>query len=193
MKNPFLIGPRLYLRALEREDAPRLAGYINDPAVRRTLLAHRPMSLGQEQAWLEGLGKDDHHVVMGIARQGDDELIGATGLHRIDFKARNAELGLSLGDRSAWGQGFGTEATRMMLDYGFGTLNLHRVWLLVYASNAPAIRVYEKAGFRKEGVLREHYFMEGHYEDGVLMGILSSEWKPLTLPSARADRESAKG
>lgn len=192
MKNPFLIGPRLYLRALEREDAPRLAGYINDPAVRRTLLAHRPMSVGQEQAWLEMLGKDDHHVVMGIARQSDDELIGATGLHRIDFKARNTEMGLSLGDRSAWGQGFGTEATRMMLDYGFGTLNLHRIWLLVYASNAPAIRVYEKAGFRKEGVLREHYFMEGHYEDGVLMGILRSEWKPLTLPSAPADRESAK-
>jgi ribosomal-protein-alanine N-acetyltransferase len=193
LKNPFLIGPRLYLRPLEREDAPRLAGYINDPAVRRTLLAHRPMSVGQEQAWLEMLGKDDHHVVMGIARQSDDELIGATGLHRIDSRTRNAEMGLSLGDRSAWGQGFGTEATRMMLDYGFGTLNLHRIWLLVYASNAPAIRVYEKAGFRKEGVLREHYFMEGQYEDGVLMGILRSEWKPLTLPAAHADRESAKG
>jgi RimJ/RimL family protein N-acetyltransferase len=185
MKNPFLIGPRLYLRALEREDAPRLAAYINDPAVRRTLLAHRPMSVGQEQAWLEMLGKDEHHVVMGIARQSDDELIGATGLHRIDSRTRNTELGLSLGDRSTWGQGFGTEATRMMLDYGFGTLNLHRIWLLVYASNASAIRVYEKAGFRKEGLLREHYFMEGQYEDGVLMAILRSEWKPLTLPAAR--------
>src|SRR5690349_11415570 len=136
MKNPFLIGPRLYFRALEREDAPRLASYINAPALRRPLLAYPPMSMPAEQSWPDGLGKDEHNVVIGIARQSDDELIGATGLHRMDFRARNAELGLSLGDRSAWGQGFGTEATRMMLDYGFGTLNLNRIWLLVYASNA---------------------------------------------------------
>jgi RimJ/RimL family protein N-acetyltransferase len=193
MKNPFLIGPRLYFRPLEREDAPRLTAYINDPAVRRTLLMYRPMSVGQEQAWLDGLGKDEHHVVVGIARQSDDALIGATGLHRIDSRGRHAELGLSLGDRSAWGQGFGTEATRMMLDYAFGTLNLNRVWLQVYASNAPAIRVYEKTGFRKEGVQREQHFLEGRYEDGVLMGILRSEWTPLTLPAARADREPTKG
>jgi RimJ/RimL family protein N-acetyltransferase len=193
MKNPFLIGPRLYFRPLEREDAPRLAAYINDPAVRRTLLIYRPMSVEREHAWLEELRKDEHQVVVGIARQSDDELIGTTGLHRIDLRARTTEFGLSLGDRSAWGQGFGTEATRMMLDYAFGTLNLNRVWLQVYASNTPAIRVYEKTGFRKEGVQREQHFTEGRYEDGVLMGILRSEWTPLTLSAARADRGPTKG
>lgn len=182
MKTPFLIGPRLYFRPLEREDSPRVAAYMNDPAVRRTLLAHRPMTRAQEDAWLEGLGKDENHVVLGIARQSDDVLIGATGLHHLNFRGRHAELGLVLGERSAWGQGFGTEATRMMLDYGFGTLNLNRVWLQVYASHTPAIRVYEKAGFRKEGVQREHHFLDGRHEDGVLMGILRSEWAPLTLP-----------
>lgn len=184
MKTPFLIGPRLYFRPLEREDAPQLAAFINDPAVRRTLLMHRPMSVGQEVAWLEGLGKDEHHIVLGIARQSDDVLIGTAGLHRLDYRSRLAEFGLALGVRSAWGQGFGSEATRMTLDYAFGTLNLNRVWLQVYASHAPAIRVYEKAGFRKEGVQRAQHFLDGHYEDGVLMGILRSEWMPLMGPSA---------
>jgi len=192
MKTPFLIGPRLYFRPLEREDAPRLATFINDPPVRRTLLMHRPMSVGQELAWLEGLGKDEHHIVLGIARQSDDELIGTAGLHRLDYRSRLAEFGLALGLRTAWGQGFGTEATRMTLDYAFGTLNLNRVWLQVYASNAAAIRVYEKVGFRQEGVQRAQHFLEGRYEDGVLMGILRSEWTPLTGPSA-ADREPGKG
>ncbi len=189
MQTPFLIGPRLYFRALERSDARQVVTYLSDPSVRRTLLFHRPMSVGQEEAFLEALGKDEHQVVLGIARHGQDGLIGSTGLHKLDFRSRHAELGLLIGDRSAWGQGFGTEATRMMLDYGFGTLNLNRIWLQVYSSHAAAIRVYEKAGFRKEGVQRQQHFTDGRYEDGVLMGILRSEWTPLSAPSATREPE----
>lgn len=182
MQTPFLIGPRLYFRPLERGDARKLVTFLNDPGVRRTLLFHRPMSTGQEEGFLEAMGKDEHQVVLGIARHGQDELIGSVGLHKLDFRGRHAEFGLLIGDRSLWGQGFGTEATRMMLDYGFGTLNLNRIWLQVFASHVAGQRVYEKAGFRKEGLQREQHFAEGRYEDGVLMGILRSEWTPLTLP-----------
>jgi RimJ/RimL family protein N-acetyltransferase len=185
MKTPFLVGPRLYFRPLEREDAPRLAAYLNDPGVRRALLWHRPLSVAQEQSFLEALGKDEHQVVLGIARHEDSELIGTTGLHGLDFRSRRAEFGLVIGERSFWGQGYGTEATRMMLDYGFGTLNLNRVWLQVFGHHTAAVRVYEKAGFRREGVQREHHFAEGRYVDTVMMGILRSEWTPLTLPAIR--------
>jgi ribosomal-protein-alanine N-acetyltransferase len=191
MKTPFLIGPRLYFRPLEREDAPRLAAFANDPAVRQRLLLHRPMSVGQEQAFVEELARDEHKVVLGIARHSSDELMGVTGLHGLDFRSRRAEFGLFIGECSAWGQGFGTEATRMMLDYGFGTLNLHRIWLQVFASHAAGLRVYEKAGFRQEGVQREQHFAEGRYEDGVLMGILRSEWTPLSKPAV--ERKPEKG
>jgi len=157
-----------------------VAAYLNDPEVRRTLLIHRPLSVGLEQSFLEALGKDEHQVVLGIARHESPELIGSVGLHGLDFRGRRAELGLVIGERSLWGQGYGTEATRMMLDYGFGTLNLNRVWLQVFGHHPAAARVYEKAGFRREGVQREQHFTEGHYVDGVLMGILRSEWTPLT-------------
>jgi ribosomal-protein-alanine N-acetyltransferase len=190
MKNPFLIGPRLYFRPLEREDASRVAGFLNDPSVRNNLLAHRPLSVQHELERLEQLGKDEQQVVLGISRHGETELIGSTGLHHLSFRSRTAELGLLIGEHAFWGQGYGTEATRMMLDYGFGTLNLNKVWLQVYAHNRSGIRVYEKAGFKQEGIQREQHFTEGRYVDTVLMGILRSEWKPLSSPPA--ERAPAK-
>jgi RimJ/RimL family protein N-acetyltransferase len=181
MRNPFFVGPRLYFRPLEREDAPVLARYVNDPAVRRTLSMYRPHSVAQEQSFVESLSKSEHQVVMGISRhESPDELIGVTGLHGLDFRGRRAEFGIFIGLSELWGKGYGTEAARMMLDYGFGTLNLNRVWLQVYGHHTAAVRAYEKAGFKREGVQREQHFTDGRYVDGVLMGILRSEWTPLT-------------
>lgn len=190
MTNAFLIGPTVYLRPLEREDAPRLTGYLNDPAVRRTLATYRPIGVAQEQAFLEALASNDKDVVLGVVLRNGDVLLGVTGLHRMEFRGRHAEFGLFIGDASYWGKGLGTEATRLMLDYGFGTLNLHRVWLQVFGHHTAAQRVYEKAGFRREGVQREHHFVEGRYTDGILMGVLRAEWTPL-LPELREARAAA--
>ncbi len=165
MNNAFLIGPTVYLRPLEREDAPRIASYLNSPAVRRTLALYRPL---------------------GVVLRDGDRLVGSVGLHRLEFRNRQAEFGLVIGDPSQWGKGLGTEATRLMLDYGFGTLNLHKVWLQVFGHHASAQRVYEKAGFRREGLQREQYFVEGRYVDGILMGILRPEWMPLLPELAEA-------
>jgi ribosomal-protein-alanine N-acetyltransferase len=182
LKNPFAIGPRLYFRPIEREDAPQLAVFVNDPVVRRTLLLHRPLNVAQEYGFVESLERDEHQVVFGIARHESPELIGVTNLFDLDFRSRRAEFGLFIGERALWGQGYGTEATRMMLDYGFGTLNLSRVWLQVFAHHAAGLRTYEKAGFRREGVLREQHYTEGRPVDAVVMGILRPEWTPLSPP-----------
>nr|WP_255663033.1 GNAT family protein [Myxococcus sp. RHSTA-1-4] len=172
------------MRPLEREDAPRLAGYLNNPAVRRTLATYRPITVAQEQARLEALTSSDQDVALGVVLRDGDILLGVTGLHRLDFRSHQAEFGLFIGDSTHWGKGLGTETTRLMLDYGFGTLNLNKVWLQVYGHHTSAQRVYEKAGFRREGVQREQYFVEGRYVDGILMGILRAEWTPL-LPELR--------
>lgn len=196
MNNAFLIGPRVYLRPLEREDAPRIAGYLNSPPVRRTLALYRPLTVAQEGARLEAIAGSDKDVLLGVALRDGDTLVGVTGLHRLEFRNRNAEFGLFIGEPSLWGKGLGTEATRLMLDYGFGTLNLNRVWLQVYGHHAAAQRTYEKAGFRREGVQREQHYVEGHYVDGILMGLLRPEWTPLlpelaeALKAAPASREN---
>jgi diamine N-acetyltransferase len=175
--NPFRIGTQIYLRPLERADAPRLVPWFNDPEVTRYLAVHRPLNLQQEEEFLARLGQSEHDVVLGIAVGQDDALIGVTGLHRIDYTHRHADFGISIGTRSEWGKGYGTEATTLMLQYAFEGLNLHRVRLLVYEDNACGRHVYEKIGFRREGVLRQERYAAGRYWDTITMAMLREEWE----------------
>jgi diamine N-acetyltransferase len=161
MKNAFLIGERIYLRPLEKSDAATLEAYINDPEVTRTLCVHRPMNLERELEFIERVAKAETDVVL--------------GLHRLDFKDRKAELGISIGAKEEWDKGYGTEAVRLMVRYSFLTLNLNRVYLRAIEHNARAIRVYEGVGFRKEGLLRQDCFRDGRYWDMVVMGILKEK------------------
>ena len=172
MKNAFLIGERIYLRPLEKSDAPVLQPYINDPEVTRTLTIHRPVNLELELEFIERAAKGEKDIILGIAIKVDDKLIGATGLHGLDFKDRKAELGISIGAKEEWNKGYGTEALRLMVRYGFLTLNLNRVFLRVFEHNARAMHVYQSIGFRKEGLLRQDFYREGRYWDTVLMAIL---------------------
>jgi [ribosomal protein S5]-alanine N-acetyltransferase len=178
MQTPFFLGPRLYFRPLEREDAPRLAAFVNHPDVRRNLLTHRPMNTAQEVAFVDTLTASPRDVVFAIVLRDGDRMIGTSGLHDLDFRSRRATFGMLIGEPSEWNKGYGSETTRMVLDYGFGTLNLNRVQLEVLEHNVAGIRAYEKAGFRREGVLRQHHYVDGAYVDTVVMGILRSEWKP---------------
>lgn len=177
MKIHFLSGSCVYLRPLEPSDARALLPWVNNPDVTRTLLIHRPTNFEAEEKFIERLAGDETIVGLGIVEKAADRLVGATSLHQIDTRSRHAQFGILIGDPADWNKGFGTEATRLVVGYGFATLNLHRIWLHVTADNAAGIRVYEKVGFRREGVLREALFTEGRYVDLVPMGILRGELK----------------
>jgi ribosomal-protein-alanine N-acetyltransferase len=179
VKNPFLIGTKVYLRPLEREDAPILVPWFNDPEVTRTLRRYLPLALREEQDFIEKLGQNEHNLAVGIALRDSDRLIGGTGFHDMDFRNRHASFGILIGEKTEWGKGYGTEATSLMVGYAFETLNLNRVWLHVYEHNPKAVRVYEKVGFRREGVLRQDCYREGRYWDTIVMAILREEWDAL--------------
>lgn len=104
------------------------------------------------------------------------QYVGFTFLRRMDLLNRSAEFGIFLGGQDIRGQGLGTETTRLMLDYAFHELNLHRVWLMVFAFNKRAIRCYTQCGFREEGLLRESVFSGGRYHDTLIMSKLSEEF-----------------
>jgi RimJ/RimL family protein N-acetyltransferase len=144
--------------------------------VTRFTVRHRPMTLAEEVEYLRRLADSPTDLALGIVPCSDERLIGVTGLHKIDSRNRHAALGIVVGEKGAWGKGFGTEATRLLVRHAFDTLNLNRVWLHVYEYNTRAVRVYEKVGFRTEGRLRQDTFRDGRYWDTLVMGVLHEEW-----------------
>jgi len=185
-----IYGERVRLRAIERSDIPTFVRWFNDPEVRRYLLMYTPMSHAQEERWFASTLERQDDFLFGIeAREADTWVhIGNLGLHRVDWRNRCALFGIVLGEKSYWGRGYGTEATRTMLRYAFDELNLHRVELETYAFNPRARRCYHKAGFRDEGVRREAHYRDGVYHDVYTMAILKADWQ-----AAQSSDPSAAG
>jgi RimJ/RimL family protein N-acetyltransferase len=96
---------------------------------------------------------------------------------KINHREQNAELGIVIGDRTRWGQGYGQEAVQLLLDFAFTEMNLHRIYLRVDVNNTYAIRCYENCGFVEEGRLREVVYHRGHFEDQLIMSVLRSEYR----------------
>ena len=173
-------GKRIRLRAPTRTDLPRFVEWLNDPEVTAGLLVTLPMSLEDEEAWFSGMLSRplaEHPLVIEI-QQGDQWVAaGDCGFHNIDWRARAAEVGIFIGEKSLWNQGYGSEAMGLLLKHGFKTLNLNRIALDVYETNPRAIRSYEKTGFVHEGRKRQAMFKDGEYIDILIMSVLRSEWK----------------
>jgi RimJ/RimL family protein N-acetyltransferase len=177
MRNPYLVGETIYFRPFDATaDAPVTVAWFNDPAVTRFMRRYLPMTPGEQEEFLRSMKGSTTNVALGMVRKSDDQLIGAAGLHEIDHRSRNAWFGITIGEKSAWGKGHGTEATRLILELAFERLNFNRVYLYVYEYNERARHVYEKVGFRVEGRLRQDMFVDGRYWDTIVMGILRDEW-----------------
>lgn len=177
MTAPFLIGPRVFLRPMLASDVPLFTRWLNHPDVRQHLAIHRPLTELAEQRWLEHVSTDTASVFLVICLREGDRPIGTISLRNLTGNNRVGDLGLQLGEMDLWGQGLGTEAITLALDYGFDTLGLHRVELRCHASNARGVRCYERLGFALEGRQREAHFTQGAFEDVLLYGMLEGEWR----------------
>jgi diamine N-acetyltransferase len=174
-----ILGEKVRLRPIEREDLPRYVRWFGDPEVRRYLALYLPFSLAQEERWFENLldRLERQEDVLLAIETAEGVHIGSIGLHAIDWKNGNAELGIAIGEKAYWDQGYGTDAIRTLLGLAFRELNLHRVCLRVDVDNGRGIRCYEKAGFQREGTSREAVFKEGGYHDQYVMSILRAEYE----------------
>ncbi|MBL8795955.1 MAG: GNAT family N-acetyltransferase [Planctomycetia bacterium] len=177
MQHPYLIGEKVYLRPLDKADAARCVSWVNDPAVTRNLMVYRPLNLQAEEQFIERATQDEHSLILAIVVRANDLHIGNLSFENLDFRSRSAAFGIVIGEKAEWGKGYGTEATRLLLQHGFHTLNLNRVWLHVYEYNAAALRVYQKLGFQREGTLRQDTYRDGRYWDTIVMGLLRAEWE----------------
>jgi RimJ/RimL family protein N-acetyltransferase len=175
----FLEGKRLYLRPHELKDVERCRKWINNPNIRPFLLLQFPISEAGERAWLESLNSvsNPSDIVFAIVLKRGDRLIGNTGIHRIDWLNRHAMTGAMIGEIDCQGKGYGSEAKELILRYCFNTLGLHRISSSVLANNPRSLAYLKKAGYREEGIQREHFFRNGQWVDEVLLSILEDEWR----------------
>jgi diamine N-acetyltransferase len=177
-----ILGDRIRLRSVERDDLSRFVAWFNDPEVRSCLLQILPVSMDDEIRWFESqLERPPAERPFSIDARVKEEWIhiGSCGFMKIDPVSRHAEVGISLGEKKYWNQGYGTETMQQLLEHGFNTLNLHRIFLEVFAFNSRAEAVYRKVGFIEEGRFREHFYHAGGYHDVLIMSILNQEWKSI--------------
>lgn len=178
-------GRLVRLRARSLSDVEKFTVWFNDPEVTQFLgNAFPAISEERERELVEGW-LDDPHAFSIETRGG--QLIGNCHLFRVDMRQRRAELGIVIGDKAFWGQGYGTDALTLLLMYAFDHLGLHRVELEYLAFNRRAREAYEKCGFVEEGCRREAVFMRGRWLDSILMGILDREWREGHPAQAQAD------
>jgi RimJ/RimL family protein N-acetyltransferase len=169
---------RVYLRALELPDAENLVKWRNDPEVTSSLGGNTFFVSGYREAdWIKNaIMNDTVNLRLSICLVENDLHIGNVNLTAISWINRSAEFSIMLGDKSQWGKGLGTEATKLMLKHAFEELNLHRVYLTVRNDNESAMKLYEKAGFKQEGIMRESVFKNNKYVTMNLMSILKNEF-----------------
>jgi RimJ/RimL family protein N-acetyltransferase len=176
MATRYYDGERIYFRPVEMSDEAMLRGWVGDPANWSTLGRFLPVNELREREWIEKLYKDDRDIALGIAVREGDRLIGVAGLHAIHPVNRAAIYGILIGDREFQGQGYGTEATRLMVKYAFEELNLNRIELAVFADHERAVKCYQRAGFVIEGRARQAWFRNGRWHDDLRMAILREEY-----------------
>jgi RimJ/RimL family protein N-acetyltransferase len=171
-----LTGERVVLRPVTPDDYRTMYGWRIEVGTWAQMTA-RPLAPLTYDAFVEfyekQLGKETNAE---FAVDVDGALVGRASLFEFDDLARNAELGISFGPEHR-GKGYGRDAIRVLLDYGFRHRNLHRVWLEALATNEPALRAYAAAGFVEEGRLRDHAWAGGTFVDMVRMAVLYDDWK----------------
>lgn len=171
-----IVGERLALGPMRRDLVPVYQRWTNDFAVTRTLRSSGPTTAEQVVASFDRLGGDERSHNFTIYARDGWRPIGNVALVDIDWRARTTEFVMFIGEGDCRGQGYGTETTRLMLDYAFTALGLHSVWLRVYSFNLAGQRAYEKAGFRVFGQRRECQLMGGKLWDVVYMDCLARDF-----------------
>ena len=177
-------GELVALGPIRRDLIPTYQRWMNDFDTIRTLaLPPGPMTLEAETAWFERQAIANDPILFTIYERSPPppsgqgwRPIGNADLRNIDWRHRTAEFGIAIGEPTARGKGYGTEATRLMLDYAFTALGLNNVLLHVYEFNHAGRRAYEKAGFREFGRQREARWFGGRRWDVIYMDCLAADF-----------------
>lgn len=169
---------KVRLRKMTKDDQELYHKWRNDLEVMRSTNPNLDVySMDATQEFVEHVILGSHTAKSYIMVEKENEIpVGIVSLINIDYKNRNAECIIDIGEKEYWGKGLGSEGLKLLLDYVFYEMNLHRVSLRVFSFNERAIRLYSKIGFEQEGVSRQSLFRDGEWHDIIYMGLLQKEY-----------------
>jgi RimJ/RimL family protein N-acetyltransferase len=169
---------QIQLRSLRLSDSQLLYEWINNRELVNFNAPYHPVSEAEHKAWFESviINRTDLSIFM-IEDLSNKCAIGSCQLLNINSVFRSGEIQIRIGEFNSWNKGIGTEAIRLLCEFGFRDLNLNRIYLHVFATNIRAIRVYEKNKFVREGILRQAAYINNEFVDVVYMGLLKSDYE----------------
>lgn len=175
-----IIGQKISLRAISTEDLPLLMEWRNRPHYRQYFREYKELNLQNQQAWFENSVLKDKNTIMFtiVLNDKDHTPIGCCGLCYINWVNRFADLSLYIGHNDAYidKEGYAEEACRLLFEYGFGELALHKIWTEIYEFDAPKNDLYLQLGFHQDGLLRENYFHENKWHNSRILSLLASDF-----------------
>ena len=173
-----LKGKNLSLFAVEKADLEQLRDWRNDPNFRKHFREYRELNLSQQEKWFETQVVADNTTLMfSIRRNEDNHLLGCCGLVYINWVHRHAGLSLYIGldDKYIDDEGHAEESCKLILNYGFNELCLNKIWTEIYEFDEKKKALYDKFGFKQDGLLRQNYWYDGQWWDSRILSILNSE------------------
>lgn len=178
MDKQFLVGKKIFLRGLEKNDLENLSFWLSDSSITRFLQqGERPHTIETLQKNYDVESKDDHQISFAIIDKKSKKHIGWTGLYSINWISRYAEMRIFVGDKKFWKKGVATEAQKLLIEYGFDKLNLHRIFAGTNMECKGEQGALQKLFMKKEGVSRDAMFRNGKYYDIIHFGILENEYR----------------
>lgn len=164
---------KISLRLMKKEDTDLIVRWRNQDFVRRCFIFQKDFTREGHENWIRTMIDTGLAVQFMICVGEEQRPVGSVYLRDIDRTHQKAEYGIFIGEKDAWGQGYGTWAAKEMITYAFKEKGLHKLMLRVLAENQGAIRSYEKAGFEREAYLRDEVFLEGQFKDVIYMAVIN--------------------
>ena len=173
-------GKRIKFAPLKREHIDIFLKWFNDPEITQYLIMYKPLTRDFEEEWFDTIKHQEDSVYFSILLLDQDDhekIIGNCAIQNINAKNRACSCEITIGEKEYQNKGYGTEAMEMLVEYGFNTLNMNRIELVVYDFNIRAYKSYQKVGFIEEGRKRQARYHNGKYHDEIIMAILREDWE----------------
>lgn len=174
----FLEGRKVILRPLDKEtDLDKCLRWVNDPEVIQYVSAVFPRAKKQEEEWFDK--EKENEVRLAIETKEKEEFIGSISLFGINNMNRVAELGIMIGEKTFWSNGYGTDAAMILIAYGFNSLNLRKIKWSALDFNERSVNCSKRCGCKVEGILKKEIFTNGEYVDMVCLAVFKKDFLPL--------------